>query len=322
MSGQNHKIDHHIKAELDHILHGDDTSNHVMRQVMLAIQAQGISELDAIYRLAKEGKPEKALRRIRKYVEKSMPPEIPNSVHPSLDFTFEDVVYPLLFREEMKGKKFFPAPVPMGVAYYLWGKLLYDMGKKEDAQKKFQKSLEWNPFNGTSYYYLNRYAELTHDDSSWLDNIRKEYHQALYKKNMLEAYAELGRYLIRKGEIAKGCAALRYVMDHCDEKNLPQAVDEEMKKQVTDNPAKELLSFASLCREYGLSDMPDGAVVNAIKEAAQEQLSHDCPEAAAEMIHHLYELTGLAEYDQQAKELLARTKKDKQDKQEDPNHGS
>lgn len=43
---------------------------------------------------------------------------------------------------------------------------------------------------------MNRILEGKGDLSGWLQNIRREYEQAIYRRNLMEAYGELARYYL------------------------------------------------------------------------------------------------------------------------------
>jgi tetratricopeptide (TPR) repeat protein len=297
------RMQHLVKDALASLVKSENVNNDVMKSALTAVREEAVKQLDEIYTLARSGKGEKALRRVRRFVEKSAPPEEPDWVCPSLDMTFEVLVYPFLMKKKIEGKRYFPAPVPMGLAYHLWGKILLELGKEEDAQKRFQQSLEWNPFNGSNYAFLNRFCEKKQDWDGWLKNIRSEYGTALYEANLMESYAELGRYLIRRGEEEKGQTCLRYVLAHLTEDTFPPALDAEMKKQAQGEP--DAAAFDAVCREYGLASGPDKAVIAAITEVAEAQAAGNSKEAGAAMYHHLYGLTGQASYEDKARSLQA-----------------
>jgi tetratricopeptide (TPR) repeat protein len=298
------RMQHLVKDALASLVKNEDVNNDVMKSALTAVRKEAIKQIDDIYTLAQSGKGEKALRRIRRFVEKSAPPEQPDWVSPSLDVTFEVLVYPLLMKEKIQGKRYFPAPVPMGLAYHLWGLILCSMGKEADAQKRFRQSLEWNPFTRVNYVYLNRYCEETKDYAGWLDNIRQEYHNALYVHNLSEAYAELGRYLMRQDKPAEAAVVIAHAKTLAGDDFKPEALDAEFEKELSAHAdAKTDKTFGEICREYGLDEGPDAQVVSAITEAAGQQESNNGSEGAAAMYRQLHRLTGDASYADKADAL-------------------
>lgn len=298
------RMQHLVKDALASLVESENVNNDVMKSALTAVRKEAVKQLDNIYTLARSGKSEKALRRVRRFVEKSAPPEQPDWVCPSLDVTFEVLVYPLLMKEKIQGKRYFPAPVPMGLAYHLWGLILCTLGKEADAQKRFRQSLEWNPFTRLNYVYLNRYCEDTKNYEGWLANIQQEYHNALYVRNLSEAYAELGRYLMRQDKPAEAAVVIDHAKSLAGDDFKPEALDAEMEKELSEHAeAKTDKTFAEICREYGLDEGPDAHVVSAITEAAGQQEANEGNEGAAAMYHQLYRLTGDASYETKADAL-------------------
>lgn len=286
------RIQQSFETALATMVRNHDIDHDMMRVTMENLQKEAAAQLEEIYRLMRTGKSEKALRRIHRFVKKFAPPEHPDWVCPSFHTEIELEVYPILMQERLQGKHFFPAPVPMSVVYHLWGLTLVSLGKIADAQKRFRQSLEWNPFARLNYFYMDRYCEENGDEEGWLQNIRQEYHFALYTQNLAEAYTELGRYLMHLGKPAEAAAVIAGAGVLTEGTFKPAALDEDFRKALAAQQGVADKTFAAICREYGLDEGPDAGVVSAFKEAAVKAEGAKRPRTAAALYRQLGCLTG------------------------------
>ena len=132
-------------------------------------------------------------------------------------------------RQDLRGEKdnLLLMPVPLHVMYFMWGMILYKLGKEEAAMKKFKWACRLNPFHTLPYAAMNRYYEKHGDRKAWLDNIRRE-GKTIYADGVTEAFAELGRYLAFEGRIPEARACYEYVLDWNAETELPDAFTKEL----------------------------------------------------------------------------------------------
>lgn len=94
-------------------------------------QQQFLSVLEEIGMLGKAGNLRKALRKIRRVVESALPEKNDQLISKALDHPLEYLVYPIFFAKECEGKRFTPAPLPIGLGYHLWGGILMDLGNRK-----------------------------------------------------------------------------------------------------------------------------------------------------------------------------------------------
>lgn len=282
-----------FETALATMIQNHDIDYDMLRATMKNVQKEASAQLEEIYRLTRTGKSEKALRRIHRFVKKFAPPEHPDWVCPSIHSEVELEVYLILMQERIRGKHLFPAVVPMGIVYHLWGLTLVSLGKVADAQKRFRQSQEWNPFARLNYFYMDRYCEENGDEEGWLQNIRQEYQFAIYPQNLAEVYAELGCYLMHQGKPAEAAAVIAGAGKLTDGTFKPAALDEDFRKALAAQQGTGTdKSFAEICREYGIDEGPDAGVTAAFKEAAAKAEAEERPWTAAALYRQLGRLTG------------------------------
>ena len=108
--------------------------------VVLTLYNECVDELLAISDLVDKGKLEKALRRVRRLTE--MHREFYSGEEDlderSLALNTEVPIYRCL--KDLRGEKdnLLLMPVPLHVMYFMWGMILYKLGKEEAAMKKFK----------------------------------------------------------------------------------------------------------------------------------------------------------------------------------------
>ncbi len=252
--------------------------------VVLTLYNECVDELLAISDLVDKGKLEKALRRVRRLTE--MHREFYSGEEDlderSLALNTEVPIYRCL--KDLRGEKdnLLLMPVPLHVMYFMWGMILYKLGKEEAAMKKFKWACRLNPFHTLPYAAMNRYYEKHGDRKAWLDNIRRE-GKTIYADGVTEAFAELGRYLAFEGRIPEARACYEYVLDWNAETELPDAFTKEL-ADLLDSTA-EVADFDDVCAEFGLEPGADSEILEAMEKAmkvAEKQNDYTSWEAIQE----------------------------------------
>ncbi|WP_418378203.1 hypothetical protein [Acidaminococcus sp.] len=272
----------------------------LIKEYMMDQQQQFLEVLEEIGMLGKAGNLRKALRKIRRVVEGALPEKNDQLISKALDHPLEYLVYPIFFAQECEGKKFTPAPLPLGLGYHLWGGILMDLGKPDDAYKRFEQSLMWSPFSYANYYPMNRILEEKGDFSGWLQNIRREYEHAIYRRNLMGAYGELARYYLLTKETEKAAAIREYMKTHPIMDALPSYWDKAMDAAMDTFSPETLPAFATVVQAAGLGGGPHKRALAALDEVAERALSLHQEDTAERVYAYLYDLTQDSQYEAKA----------------------
>lgn len=275
----------------------------LIKEYMMDQQQQFLSVLEEIGMLGKAGNLRKALRKIRRVVESALPEKNDQLISKALDHPLEYLVYPIFFAKECEGKRFTPAPLPIGLGYHLWGGILMDLGKPEDAYKRFEQSLMWSPFSYANYYPMNRILEGKGDLSGWLQNIRREYEQAIYRRNLMEAYGELARYYLVTKKTEKAAAIAAYMKAHPILDSLPSYWDKAMEDAMNALSPDSLPAFDEVVKDAGLDKGPHESAVKALDEVAERALTLHNEDTAERVYAYLYDLTQDSSYKGKAAQI-------------------
>jgi tetratricopeptide (TPR) repeat protein len=265
------------------------------------VYRDALNKIFEIEQLFEAGKKERALNHVQKLIEASEGylQDDPDVMQLSLGLNFEVPVYRRLHQEELKFRKLSVLPVPLDVMYALEGQILTALGRDDEGFEAFLEAHRLNPFSQLPFAYLNRYYEAHEKWNEWLQNIRDEAN-SVYMSCVLEAFAELARYLAARGAYTKAHACMKYVLEHTIEDETPDDYADllETIEEKSDDPVPA--DFSAVCREFGLSEGPNPKVIDGLKDVAAAAEKEKDWDTAEETYELLAELTDDANYETKA----------------------
>ena len=273
-------------------------------QIQAAIE--GINEdiaqqTDKILQLAAEGKLQKAERRIRKLIEKSLAlvDEDPHGevYHLSVDTDYEVVLFAQLMEEKRGNRQIDPVPFPFDRMYHLWGMLLRDLGKEEESLAKLEIAQAWNPLNTDVYGSLIEHYAREQDKEKWAELIREEYGVAVEPTAVCDAFYHLAMYYLAADEIGKGMAVLDFIVDRpVFQAEIAARYGRQAYRFAEEFKDTERADLRETLAEFGFVPGPAPKVTAFFLDAAQRAHNMGEKEIEREMYWHLYELTDDASY--------------------------
>jgi tetratricopeptide (TPR) repeat protein len=135
--------------------------------------------------------------------------------------TFEEVLYGFRYKPE---KDLRNAPVPLAEIYLLYGSLLVDLKRIEEAQEAFKKALHWNP---VSFMITSEYVEtykVLGDYDTFFKLTIDAFKIAFHPQDVARCFRNLGFYFVEKELYAEAIAT--YLMSLQYEKDSKQAQSE------------------------------------------------------------------------------------------------
>ena len=211
---------------------------------------------------------------------------------------FEEALYTHLYKPE---KDLRNAPFPYTEAYLIYGGVLIDLKRPEDAQKAFEQGLKWNPvsFPLTSEYIetfkmigqIDKYFELSLD----------AFKIAFRPRQIARCYRNLGYYFIEKElyKEAMGCYILSAFLD----KESDQAQSEMYYIHTrTGGTVKEptMDEITSYAQKYSFPIGPDKDVIGLAMAYGKHFMDNGQNEAAKYIFQIAYDLI----HDEEIKGIL------------------
>lgn len=158
-------------------------------------------------------------------------------------------------------------------------------------------------FSYANYYPMNRILEGKGDLSGWLQNIRREYEQAIYRRNLMEAYGELARYYLVTKKTEKAAAIAAYMKAHPILDSLPSYWDKAMEDAMNALSPDSLPAFDEVVKDAGLGKGPHESAVKALDEVAERALTLHNEDTAERVYAYLYDLTQDSSYKGKAAQI-------------------
>ena len=216
-----------------------------------------------------------------------------DSVSEYHDFSslLEEILYRSLFNPH---KDLRQTPLPLSELYGLYGMILIELQRLQEAEDALHESLHWNPFNALFRF---EYIEIFKMKKEY-DIFRKltcESFQYLYERRFLaRAYRNLGYYFIENNMFSEASALYQYSLLFEQSKN---AQSELFYIYQEHHPEKELSmeELEELSVDFGFPLQPDESVVKAILVLGHELYKDNRYSGAREVLTIAYELTELKE---------------------------
>ena len=133
-------------------------------------------------------------------------------------YCFEEPMQELLYRHvNSPEKEIRRAGVDYMTLYYLYGGVLLDLGRADEARTALEKARRWNPVNPTVAYEYGETFKLAKDFETFVKVTRETYPYIYRKKDFARFYRNLGFYYIEKENYTTAACCFIYSGDY--EKN-------------------------------------------------------------------------------------------------------
>lgn len=202
---------------------------------------------------------------------------------------FEEVLY--VFHSKPK-KEIRKVPIPYTEIYMLYGSLLFEMKKFDQAQTVLQKGLIWNP---SSFKVTMEYIECIKaagDIEKYFELSRNAFQIAFRPADLARCYRNMGYYFIEKQAWSEaiGC----YTLSLQYEPNSKQAGSElyyiqEMTSGLIKRPSfKQMEKY---CKKYGFPLGPDKDILGLSVSIGMDAYKENNIDAAQYFLSIAYDLT-------------------------------
>ena len=182
--------------------------------------------------------------------------------------------------------------MPYSEIYFLYGNILIDLGRVEDAKKALEKALMWNPMNAKIRFEYAETFKMQGDMERFAQETKETFERIYSRKDFARAYRNMGYYFIEKKnyEAAMGCYL--FSLGYDDDGKCAQS---EMYyiMQITEGKVKEpeFERFKEIAKEHGLPLDVDEDVVGIALSYGKYFLKEGDMDGAKAMIRLVYELT-------------------------------
>jgi hypothetical protein len=296
--------DHHGEGEVLPFPNDEEglpLSEEEMHAAIDSIRDDIADQMDKILQLAAEGKLQKADRRIRKLIDKSLVLVDKDPNHETYQLAvstdYELVLFSQLIDEKRENRPIDPVPFPFDSMYHLWGLILHDLGKEEESFAKFKIAHDWNPLNTMIYGDMIQHCIRTNDTGLWLNLIKEEYGVSVDSRSLCDVFYHLAMYLVGEHQYAKAMAVLDFVADKpAFQTDVVERYGRQARVYLEKFKDIERTDLRETLAEFGFVPGPAPKVTSFFLDAAKR--AHDMGEKDIErdMYRQLYDLTDDEEY--------------------------
>ncbi len=208
-------------------------------------------------------------------------------------YNFEEYFEEVLFKElNNPEKEIRRVPVPYTRIYNMYGYILYELDKFDEAKKCLEIGLGWNP---VSFKLMAEYCEILKikdDMENFFKLTLNAFKIAFRPQNVARCFRNLGYYFAGKELYSE--AKVAYIMSLQFERDSEQAlkelyyVDEKTNHQLEKPPIEKVKEFSE---EYGFPIGADLNVLNLAFENGKKSLEKRNPGLARYFFTILYDLT-------------------------------
>ncbi|MGN1456654.1 MAG: tetratricopeptide repeat protein [Acutalibacteraceae bacterium] len=134
---------------------------------------------------------------------------------------FEEVLYSFYNQSEKDRRR---AGIPYSDIYFIYGNILFEMERIDEARKYLKKALRWNPASCTIAFEYIETFKVKNEMDKFFELTKEQFKYAYRPKDVARCYRNLGYYFIEKKEysVATGC----YMLSMIYEKDNQQAQSE------------------------------------------------------------------------------------------------
>ena len=210
---------------------------------------------------------------------------------------FEEILYHHIYKPE---KELRQAQIPYTEIYYLYGSLLFEMKRFEEARQMLQKGLRWNPmdFSITAEYIETYKAEGNME--LFFEKTKEAFKIAIHTPQVARCFRNLGYYFVEVEKYSEAVAALLLSKNYEED---AQQVQSELYyiNQVTGGIKTPSVEEAKQYSEqYGFPMGADKEILHLAYNYGKHYLDAGQKEPARYFLSILYELTD----DEEIKKML------------------
>ena len=220
------------------------------------------------------------------------------SEYHTLNEPFEEILYDF---KNKPGKKLRQASEPFSEIYLLYGNLLVEFKRFEEARIALKKALRWNPIDTKAYFEYTETYKMTGDFETFFNLTKAAFGISYRATAVARCYRNLGYYFVEKELYpeAVGC----YLMSMQFEPDAKQVqselyyINNKAKRTIPDPSMEELKGFAE---KYGFPIQADDDIVGLSYSYGKHFLETNQKDYAKYFLTITYELTDM----ESVKELL------------------
>lgn len=220
----------------------------------------------------------------------------------SMYFSFYEVFEELLYIFHNKPKKDLRlSEIPYAQVYSLYGSLLIDLERYEEANKMLEKAIRWNPSNaGIAFEYIETF-KLMGDMDKAFELTKDVFKIAFYPDDLARCYRNLAFYFVEKElwQEAIGCYIYSQQFDP-DSKQVPAElyyISEKIKAPIKSPDMEELRQYS---QKQGFPLGPDTDILGLSYAYGKDFVDKKEYSAARYFLEIFYHLTD----DEEVKEIL------------------
>lgn len=235
--------------------------------------------------------------------EKSIHQDDSVSEYYSFNEAFEEILYKEISHPEREVRR---APTPYSNIYFLYGNLLVEMERIEEAEEALKKALRWNPCSSQVRFEYIETLKMQKRLEDYQKEVCNAFQYIFYPSFLARAYRDLGYYFIDK-EMYPEAVTMYQLSLHFDPDNKVAVselyyIEQSVGKQVNPLSMEELTSLAE---KYGFPVGPDQRVLELSYGLGNYLYKNNDPEHAKYFLQIAYYLT----HDDELKELIAHINK-------------
>ncbi len=138
---------------------------------------------------------DEALKEAEELVEQAEAGTYEEGVYYSFDEAFEELLYKVLNQPEKEIRR----PVmPMSRIYAVYGILLVELGRTEEAQKVLEKGLRWNPYDMEIRAEYAETWKMQKNNEEYLNQVIESLKYIYRPQYLARAYRDIGYYFVEK----------------------------------------------------------------------------------------------------------------------------
>lgn len=217
-----------------------------------------------------------------------------DSVSEYHDFSnlLEEILYQSVFNPH---KDLRQTPIPFSDLYGLYGMILIELQKLDEAETALKESLRWNPFNALFRFEYIEIFKMKKDYDLFIQ-LTCESFQYLYERKFLaRAYRNLGYYFIENNMYAEASAVYHYSLLFEQSRNAQSELFYISRSENRPDHELSIDELNDLSNAYGFPLHPDETIVKTIMVLGHELYKDNQYSGAREVLTIAYQLTELKE---------------------------
>ena len=201
---------------------------------------------------------------------------------------FEEILYGEMYKS---GRALRKASEDVGRLFTVYGGLLFQLKRLDEAEKAFERAVGFNPFNTEALFDLAEVSKLRNDWERFLDLTSRCLPVAYASRDMARCYCNLGMYFAAKGDHEAAAALLCFSLTY-DRKSKTALAALRKVRQITGTtaaPSRE--KTIRIFRKYNIPTGPNELILKAAAKSGKSAEEHKYYSAARFFYSILYDLT-------------------------------